>query len=94
MRLGLKSSFRIHKQTRNWLDQAGVVRYERKDMEEITKPKTRTPNPSGKASAATDDRRVESSIDRSSRQLIEQWFNGQPFKLVQIGDRWIVIPAA
>jgi hypothetical protein len=94
MRLSVKSSFHINKQTQNWLDQAGVARHERKDMEEITKPKTIKTNPSGKASAATDDRRVESSLDRSSRQLIEQWFKGQPFKLVQIGDRLIVIPAA
>lgn len=59
-------------------------------MKEITK--TRKPKPGGKTSAATNDRRAESFIDRSSRQLIEQWLKGQSFKLIQSGDRWIVIP--
>ena len=63
-------------------------------MEKITKPKTGKTNPSGKTPAATDDRRVECSIDRASRQLIEQWLKGQSFRLIPIGDRLIVIPAA
>jgi len=60
-------------------------------MKEIAK--TRKPKPDGKTSAATDDRRAEYFIDRSSRQLIEQWLKGQSFKLIQSGDRWIVVPA-
>jgi len=63
-------------------------------MEEITKPKIIKTNPSGKNSAVSDDRRVEASIDRLSRQLIKQWLKGRPFRLISIGDRWIVVPAA
>jgi len=63
-------------------------------MKAIIEPKTRKPSPGRKSFAATDERRVKSSIDRSSRRLIKQWLKGQSFRLILIGDRWIVIPTA